>query len=87
MTTFRALVLEDKDGKVSPSLQTLDESLLPQGDVTVAVTHSTLNYKDGMVLAGLGRIVRKYPHVPGVDFAGVVEQSTSPSSSPATASS
>ncbi len=76
--TFRALVLEDKDGKVSPSLQTLDEALLPPGDVTVAVTHSTLNYKDGMVLAGLGRIVRKYPHVPGVDFAGVVEQSTSP---------
>jgi len=75
MSSFRALVLEEKDGKVSSSLQTVEESSLPPGDVTVAVSHSTLNYKDGLILAGLGKIVRKYPHVPGIDFAGVVEAS------------
>ncbi|MBM3537972.1 MAG: oxidoreductase [Alphaproteobacteria bacterium] len=73
--SFRALVLEEKDGKVSSSLQNVDEAALPPGDVTVAVTHSTLNYKDGLILAGLGKIVRKYPHVPGIDFAGTVEVS------------
>ncbi len=78
MSSFRALVLEEKDGKVSSALQTVDETALPAGDVTVAVSHSTLNYKDGLILAGLGRIVRKYPHVPGIDFAGTVEHSASP---------
>ena len=48
------------------------------GEVTVAVECSTLNYKDGMILQGLGRLVRNYPHVPGVDFAGTVERSDSP---------
>ena len=43
---------------------------LPAGDVTVAVEYSTLNYKDGLILHGLGRLVRQYPHVPGIDFAG-----------------
>ena len=66
MSSFRALVLEEKDGKVSSALQTVDETALPAGDVTIAVSHSTLNYKDGLILAGLGRIVRKYPHVPGI---------------------
>src|SRR5258708_11032879 len=82
MTEFRALVLDEKDGKVVPSVKRVSDSELPQGDVTVAITHSTLNYKDGMILAGLGRIVRKYPHVPGVDFAGVVESSASPAFKP-----
>src|SRR5262249_58288946 len=45
---------------------------------TVAVDYSTLNYKDGMILSGLGRLVRQYPHVPGVDFAGKVESSSNP---------
>src|SRR5262249_48795033 len=48
------------------------------GDVTVAVEFSTLNYKDGMVLEGQGRLVRQFPHVPGIDFAGTVLQSRSP---------
>ncbi|MGE3969110.1 MAG: acryloyl-CoA reductase, partial [Dongiaceae bacterium] len=72
---FKALVLEEKDGKVAASIKTLEESALPAGDVTVAVEHSTLNYKDGLVLGGLGRLVRNYPHVPGIDFAGTVEKS------------
>jgi acrylyl-CoA reductase (NADPH) len=75
---FRALVLEEKDGKISADIQELDESRLPAGDVTVAVEHSTLNYKDGLVLGGLGRLVRTYPHVGGVDFAGTVESSDNP---------
>ncbi len=73
--TFSALVLEEADGKVKSSLAELPLASLPAGDVTVRVTHSTLNYKDGMILGGLGRLVRKYPHVPGIDFAGVVEES------------
>jgi acrylyl-CoA reductase (NADPH) len=73
--TFTALVLDETDGKVTSSIKELPASALPAGDVTVRVTHSTLNYKDGLVLNGLGRLVRKYPHVPGIDFAGVVEES------------
>ena len=73
--TFRALVLEETDGKVSASVQTVEDSALPDGDVTVAVEYSDLNYKDGMVVKGIGRLVRAYPHVPGIDFAGTVEAS------------
>jgi acrylyl-CoA reductase (NADPH) len=82
VTGFRALLLEEKDGKVTPTIKSLTAGQLPAGDVTVAVTHSTLNYKDGMIMAGLGRIVRQYPHVPGIDFAGTVETSDSPAFKP-----
>lgn len=75
---FRALVLDQDDGKVVASIKTLADDALPPGDVTVRVVYSDLNYKDGMILNGLGRLVRTYPHVPGIDFAGVVEASTSP---------
>lgn len=77
MGSFKALVLDEKDGKVSSSFKTLDAADLPAGDVTVRVTHSTLNYKDGLILNGLGRLVRKYPHIPGIDLAGTVEASDS----------
>ncbi|MGQ0677232.1 MAG: acrylyl-CoA reductase (NADPH) [Rhodospirillales bacterium] len=73
--TFTALLLEESGGKVSAQVKELPASSLPQGDVTVRVTHSTLNYKDGMILQGVGRLVRQYPHVPGIDFAGTVEDS------------
>ena len=82
MTTFRALVLHEDGGKVGPRIEPVDEARLPPGDVTVAVECSTLNYKDGMILQGLGRLVRNYPHVPGVDFAGTVERSESPEFNP-----
>lgn len=73
---FNALVLnKDDDGKVASSITSLDESALPDGDVTVSVEYSTLNYKDGLVLGGLGGLVRQYPHIPGIDFAGTVESS------------
>ncbi len=75
---FKALVLTESDGKVGNAIEQLEESALPDGDVTVRVSHSTLNYKDGMVVKGLGRLVRSYPHVPGVDFAGSVERSDHP---------
>lgn len=75
---FKALILEESDGKVSSSIQELDEARLPDGDVLVAVEYSTLNYKDGMILNGIGRLVRQYPHVPGVDLAGTVQESGHP---------
>ena len=78
MATFRALVLHEDGGKVVPRLEAVDETRLPPGEVAVAVEYSTLNYKDAMVLQGLGRLVRNYPHIPGVDFAGIVECSDSP---------
>jgi acrylyl-CoA reductase (NADPH) len=76
---FRALVLDEAEKVVSASIQQLTDDQLPEGDVTVAISHSTLNYKDGMVLKGIGRLVRNYPHVPGIDFAGTVESSESAS--------
>lgn len=77
--TFRALLVEkDAEGAVSASVQELEEARLPEGDVTVAVEYSTLNYKDGLCMAGKGGLVRSYPHVPGVDFAGTVEASDDP---------
>src|SRR5437016_4798752 len=78
MSTFRALVLHEEDGRVVPRIEQLDESRLPAGEVTVAVEYSTLNYKDGMILEGQGRLVRSYPHVPGIDFAGTVLESSAP---------
>ncbi len=78
MSNFRALVLYEEGGRVVPRLESVDDSRLPAGEVTVAVEYSTLNYKDGMILEGQGRLVRQYPHVPGIDFAGTVERSESP---------
>lgn len=73
---FNALVVEKaEDGTTSASVQTLDDSRLPAGDVTVAVEYSTVNYKDGLCLTTGGGLVRTYPHVPGIDFAGRVKAS------------
>ncbi len=82
MSAFRALVLHEEGGRIVPRIEAVDEERLPPGEVTVAVEHSTLNYKDGMILQGVGRLVRQYPHVPGVDFAGTVERSQSPEFAP-----
>jgi acrylyl-CoA reductase (NADPH) len=79
MSGFKGLVLREAEGKIAGAIETISESDLPPGEVTVAVEYSTLNYKDGMILSNnLGRLVRKFPHVPGIDFAGSVEQSSSP---------
>ncbi|HEX7967367.1 MAG TPA: MDR family oxidoreductase [Stellaceae bacterium] len=82
MADIKALVLHEADGKVAARIERVPESALPPGEVTVAVEYSTLNYKDGLILNGLGRLVRKYPHVPGVDFAGTVESSEAPDYKP-----
>ncbi len=73
--TFSALVLTESDGKVSGGISEMTDTDLPGGDVTVRVEYSDLNYKDGLILSGLGRLVRTYPHIPGIDFAGTVEAS------------
>ena len=82
MATFQALMLREEDGRIVPRLEAVDEAELPPGEVTVAVEYSTLNYKDAMVLQGIGRLVRNYPHIPGIDFAGTVERSDSPEFKP-----
>ena len=80
---FTAIVLEEDDEhKVTAAIQTLPNDRLPEGDVTVGVEYSTLNYKDGMIVKGVGRLIRDYPHVPGIDFAGTVEASDSPDYKP-----
>ena len=73
---FRALLVE-KNGDATPvaSVQMLDESRLPAGDVTVDGEYSTVNYKDGLCIGPGGGLVRNYPHVPGIDFAGTVSAS------------
>lgn len=73
---FKALVVDSVDGKISASVQTLEESRLPEGDVTVAVEYSSVNYKDGLTVTGGGGLVKQYPHVPGIDFSGTVLTST-----------
>ncbi len=80
--TFKALLLEEQDGKIRASIQDLADDRLPEGDVTVAVEYSSLNYKDGMAIKGLGKLVRQYPHVPGIDLAGTVLTSDSPAYRP-----
>src|ERR1700693_6453349 len=72
---FKALILENAGGAVTAAVGELEESRLPAGNVTVAVEYSTVNYKDGMIVNGLGGLAKNYPHVPGVDFAGTVIES------------
>ncbi len=75
---MRALVVEKTDDGTEAAVQDIEEGRLPEGDVTVAVEHSTLNYKDGLCIGPGGGLVRNYPHVPGIDFAGTVESSGDP---------
>jgi len=76
---FRALVVDKTpDGTTSASVRPLDDSQLPPGEVLVRVEYSTLNYKDALCLGTGGGLVKSWPHVPGVDFAGIVESSTDP---------
>jgi acrylyl-CoA reductase (NADPH) len=74
---FKAIVISKQDGAQSVRLADLDESELPDAAVTVHVEFSTINYKDGLAITGKSPVVRKFPMVPGIDLAGVVEKSTS----------
>jgi len=77
--SFKALVVEkDAQGNTVASVQALAMARLPEAEVTVAVEYSTLNYKDGLCLGSGGGLVRAWPHVPGIDFAGTVEASSDP---------
>lgn len=80
--TFEALVLEQQDGAPIATIKTLDRDVLPEGDVLVKVAYSSLNYKDGLAILGRNKVVRSYPMVPGIDFAGTVLESASPAYKP-----
>ena len=73
--TFEALVLNKNDDTVTSSVERFELVDLPEGDVIITVEYSSLNYKDGLILNGLGGLVRNYPHVPGVDCSGIVASS------------
>ena len=75
---MQALILEQQDGKTLASVQPLDENQLPEGDVTVDVHWSSLNYKDALAITGKGKIIRNFPMIPGIDFAGTVRTSEDP---------
>lgn len=79
---FTALLLDQADDGIVSNVTELDETRLPEGDVSIDVDYSSLNYKDGMVIKGIGRLVRDYPHVPGVDLAGTVTASSDDRFSP-----
>jgi acrylyl-CoA reductase (NADPH) len=79
---FKALVLNQTDGAVQAAIQDLTDDALPQGDVLVQVAYSSLNYKDGLAVTGTGKVVRSYPMVPGIDYAGTVVESSSPAYRP-----
>ncbi|MET0183836.1 MAG: MDR family oxidoreductase [Achromobacter sp.] len=75
---FKALLLTQQDKVTQATVTEVDDDRLPQGDVTVRVQYSTLNYKDALAITGRAPVVRQFPMVPGIDFAGVVEASSAP---------
>ena len=78
MDAFRALVVDKHGDQLTADIREVESVHLPEGDVSVDVAYSSLNYKDGLVLNGLGGLVKSYPHVPGIDYAGTVSYSTHP---------
>ncbi len=75
---FKAIVINKDERGYRAEVSSVDEASLPEGDVRVRVAYSTLNYKDGLAITGKGPIVRSFPMVPGIDFAGEVVESASP---------
>jgi len=80
--TFNAFLVTQNDGAIAAALQRVDRSQLPAGDALVRVAYSSLNYKDGLAVTGKPGVIRAYPMVPGVDFAGTVEESSAPEFKP-----
>jgi len=76
MSTFKAIRIDKDDSGYRAAYSDFDEAELMDGDVTVRVSHSTVNYKDGLAITGKSPVVRRFPMIPGVDFAGVVEASS-----------
>lgn len=73
---FKGILIEKDESGYRAAVKEIDDAQLPAGDVTVRVSHSTLNYKDGLAITGKGPVVRKFPMVPGIDLVGTVEEST-----------
>ena len=69
---FKALIIDQKGDEFSREIKSIDKSFLKHGDVTVKVDYSDLNFKDGMILKNGGRLVKEFPHIPGIDFSGKV---------------
>jgi acrylyl-CoA reductase (NADPH) len=78
VSTFRALLSTEDGGQINTQLQQVSRDQLPPGEVLVRVWYSSLNYKDGLAVTGRPGVIRKFPMVPGIDFAGTVEESSSP---------
>lgn len=78
MSKFKAIIVNQEGENFTRNLQEIDLSFLKEDEVTVKVDYSSLNYKDGMILKNGGRLVKDYPHIPGIDFSGTVEQSSDP---------
>ena len=74
---FKALIINQQDENFTREVKNIDSSFLKHGNVLVKVDYSSLNYKDGMILKNGGKLVKEYPHIPGIDFAGTVEDSQS----------
>jgi acrylyl-CoA reductase (NADPH) len=74
---FNGILIEKNDNNYQATVKSIDESILPEGDVTVNVSHSTLNYKDALAITGKSPVVRKFPMIPGVDLVGTVTHSDS----------
>jgi acrylyl-CoA reductase (NADPH) len=72
---FSAIWLESKDGKTIATVRSVEEQLLPDGDVTLNVEYSSLNYKDALAITGKAPVVRRFPMIPGIDMAGTVVES------------
>ena len=72
---FKAIVIDNQNDKFSREIKELNTDILKDGNVLVKIEYSTLNYKDALILNNGGRIVKKYPFVPGIDFSGIVEES------------
>ncbi len=79
---FSAILIEKTDDGQTVALKQLDDSQLPEGDVTIDVAYSTINYKDGLAMTGSGPVVRRWPMVPGIDLVGTVSESSYPEFKP-----
>ena len=82
MGTFKAIRIDKSEAGYQAAFADFDDADLMDGDVTVRVTHSTVNYKDGLAVTGKSPVVRRFPMIPGIDFAGIVEASTNPAWKP-----
>ena len=72
---FKALVINQEGENFTREIKSIDKSFLKHGDVTIKVDYSCLNYKDALILKNGGRLVKEFPHIPGIDFSGTVIES------------